>query len=575
MNRRTALSLIAGAAYAAPRSRVLPESARVTIRAEEDWYMHSAGVAVSGNEIVCTYRRSDEHIASYVEVWCCRSKDGGRSWTDHKLITKLGWEPDRACWVAPQLNRLADGTLALIIDRGEKTAKYDWPMLSQWQKPPRGMSNWLMLSKDGGRTWDGPRKIDDVGGEPGYIVELSNGDLVYTRTDSAATTAKKYPSMPWGPNYYRSTAVFSSNRGRTWDRTVAITDDPLVGDCEVGLVEYAPGKVLAATRIGDAGSALAQPSRFVMSGDLGRTWQKPVLAPFYGHRIYVRKLRDGRLFATFRNASGGTPATCALAWNADEKLPYQPQSFLWTEAVCSLRNGAMELKTGEGREQAAQFLLYPMEDDDSSLELEFELRVPEAAANACNVCAGAWIRFLPNRIELADRPSDGVNLDASKWRRYRIVNQQGRLRLWCDGEQRLDVAVNGVFTREVRFGNRSGRRSTAVAGTANNDQNTRRPLRGITYEANAGISQWRSFRASIRNRRDHSVEWNWTAKQGFPDQFRRDRIVVLEPNASFVAGDSGYSSWDELPDGSVVAVDYTGGVEGRRHPLLRAYRFRP
>src|SRR5262249_15612844 len=157
----------------------------------------------------------------------------------------------------------------------------------------RGMSNWLMTSRDGGRTWDGPRKIDDVGGEPGYISELSNGDWMYTRTDSAPTTAKKYPSMPWGANYYRSTAVFSSDRGKTWDRTVAITDDPLIGDCEVGVAEYARGKLIAVSRIGDAGSSLAQPSRFIYSNDYGRTWSKPQLSPIYGHRAYLRKLRDG------------------------------------------------------------------------------------------------------------------------------------------------------------------------------------------------------------------------------------------------------------------------------------------
>ena len=51
--------------------------------------------------------------------------------------------------------------------------------------------------------------------------------------------------------------------------------------------------------------------------------------------------------------------------------------------------------------------------------------------------------------------------------------------------------------------------------------------------------------------------------------------IVLERNATFITGDSGYSSWDELPDGNVVAVDYTGSRRGRRHPLLRAYRLRP
>ena len=112
-----------------------------------------------------------------------------------------------------------------------------------------------------------------------------------------------------------------------------------------------------------------------------------------------------------------------------------------------------------------------------------------------------------------------------------------------------------------------------MPGTEKNNQTDRQPLRGIRYEENSGISEWRSFTAHVRNRRDQSVDWTWSAKNGFPDQFRRDRIMVLERNGSFAGGDSGYSSWDQLPDGKIVAVDYTSGEEGRRHPMLRSYRF--
>lgn len=547
--------------------RELTAADRFTIRAEKDWYMHSAGVVALGDELVCTYRRSDEHIASEVEVWCARSKDGGRTWTDHKMITRLAWEPDKACWVAPQLNRTRDGRLLLIIDRGEKLSKFDWPMLSQWQMKDRGMSNWLMTSGDRGRTWSAPRKIDDVGGEPSYILELSNGTLVYTRTDSMPTTAKKFPAMPWGPNYYRSTAVFSDDGGKTWQRTVPLADDPLVGDCEVGVAEYAPGKLLAITRIGDAGSALGQPSRFVFSSDFGRSWSKPVLSPIYAHRPYVRPLQSGKLFVSFRNA-WGTTGTCAFVFDAEEKFGYQPNSMIWDESCCEIRNGAMEIRTREGRESAVEFTLYPVEDDDSAVEFEAELRVESAGRNGCLISAGAYVRFAPGRIELADAPETGFEIDATKWRKYRIVNAGRRLRIMVDGEQRLDAPVEKVFTRYVRFGNRSGvrdRKAYVASGT-------RQPLRGTLYEENAGVSFWRAMRVQVKNRRDHSIDWRWTPAEGYPDQFRRDRLIRLEKNGSFSHGDSGYSSWAQLPDGTVVVVDYTSGNPPAAHPVLRAYR---
>jgi hypothetical protein len=87
------------------------------------------------------------------------------------------------------------GKLLLLADKGKKLAPFDWPMLSQWQLPPRGMSNHLFTSADRGRTWDGPFLTDEVGGEHGYIIELSKGDLMYTRTDSHKRQKSSVPPL--------------------------------------------------------------------------------------------------------------------------------------------------------------------------------------------------------------------------------------------------------------------------------------------------------------------------------------------------------------------------------------------
>lgn len=114
------------------------------------------------------------------------------------------------------------------------------------------------------------------------------------------------------------------------------------------------------------------------------------------------------------------------------------------------------MRTQEGREHAVELTLYPLEDDDSSVELEAECRVEQAGPNACLISAGAWVRILPSRVELADRPADGFAIDATRWHKYRIVSSAGRLRVFVDGEARLDASTDKVFTRLVRFGNRSG-----------------------------------------------------------------------------------------------------------------------
>lgn len=567
MTRRSVLALAAAPmVQAAPAVREVPPGNRFNIRVEEGWYMHSVGLAAyPDGELVCTYRRSDEHIASVSEAWCCRSKDGGRTWTDHKLISRSAWDPDKACWVAPQLGQGRDGTLYLLIDRGQKKSKFDWPMLSAWQLPDRGMSNHLFVSKDRGKTWQGPTKTDNVGGEPSYIIELSNGDLMYTRTDAKATTAIKVPTLPWGANYYRSTAVFSSDRGKTWNRTSVLADDPLAGDCEVGICEYAPGKLLAISRIGDGGGRYGQPSRVFYSEDFGRSWSRPVMAPIYAQRAIVKPLRDGKLGVSFRNNSG-TTGTCFFTMDAKEKFGFQPNSTIWDEARCRLERQALEVRSAEGRESAVEFTFFPVEDDDSAVEFDVTMEVKQAARNGCNVCAGAWVRFLPDRVELADRPRDGFAIDATKRHRYRIVNREKRIRIEVDGKPMLDVGNDGVFTRQVRFGNRSGGRPQGER------KESRQPLRGTQYIDNAAHFLCQAMHVKVANRRDFSIDWRWTPGQGYPDQFYRDRVTRLEKNGSFAAGDSGYSSWAQHPDGTIVVADYTCGNPPAAHPFLRAYR---
>ena len=71
-----------------------------------------------------------------------RSHDGGRTWGGHRSLTERNvWQHD-AAWVAPQLSRLRDGRLVLIVDEGHRQSGHDWPKLTDWQRrPPRGMAN--------------------------------------------------------------------------------------------------------------------------------------------------------------------------------------------------------------------------------------------------------------------------------------------------------------------------------------------------------------------------------------------------------------------------------------------------
>lgn len=578
----TGLSLLWAATHAGQSAkrraamREIPDTQKFLIGNEtkgapdkKGWYHHSLGVVETPAGLVCTYRRTDAHTALISDIMAARSTDGGRTWTEHQLIAHSDVWNEGGLWVAPQLSKLRDGRLVIIADFGRRTTGQDWPMLVTWQKPNRGMSNHLFWSKDNGKTWDGPTKIDDVGGEPGYILELSDGTLVYPRTESRETDQIWNPPQPWGGNYYRNVAVFSDDGGKTWARTAIIADDPLQGDCETGLVELAPGKLLAVTRIGLGGGSLGQPSRFIFSDDKGKTWGRAELAPLYGQRPIIRKLQSGKLLVTYRN-SWGTPGTYAFAFAQNEKLSYQPSSFIWDDARTTIKDGQMTINTEEGRASGVIFALYPAQAPDSRVEIEAELRVEQAAPNGVHISAGCGVRFEPQRISLIDRPADGFDIDTTKWRKYRILREAGTISVYVDGELKLQKPTTGIETRLVRFGNRqSGPWFGALEQPEGLEQITGK--RPVPRFDNASVSHWRSVAVKVENRKDHSLDWRWTWRDGLPDQLRRDRIVRVDRNGSFAPGNSGYSGWTQMQDGRVVIVDYTNGFPAARIPFARAY----
>jgi hypothetical protein len=290
--------------------------------------------------------------------------------------------------------------------------------------------------------------------------------------------------------------------------------------------------------------------------------------PIYAHRPIVGKLRDGRMLVTYRNA-WGTPGSCIFVYRPEEAFEYQPNSFIWDEAVCRLEKNHLVLDTRDGTAGACEFTLYPVEDDESEVDFHAEVMVKAAAANSCLIAAGAWIRLRPDRIELADNPQHGFGIPPNRWVKLRILNHGPRIEILVDGARKLDVSTGGVHTRFVRFGNRSAARPARRA--EEQQREVKRPLAAQLYDQNAGVSLWRSIRVEVKNRRDHRISWSWSSRQGYPDQFRRDRVIRLERNGSFSAGNSGYSAWAQLPSGRVVVADYTSSNPPKPHPGLRAY----
>ncbi len=528
---------------------------------KDGWYYSVAGVAATKTGLVATYRRSDFHTAVSTDIMVTYSTDG-KNWSGHHSIAHGDVWNQKGVWIAPQLTALGDGRLVIICDWGNRTSQQDWPMLSQWQQDNRGMSNHLFWSHDDGKTWTGPHKIDDLGGEPGYITELENGNLIYTRTRSKKTDKLWDAPMPWGDIYYLNESVRSTDGGKTWEPPVIIADDPYFGDCEVGTVNLEGDKLLAITRVGMGGGAFKQPSRFVYSYDGGQSWENPQLSPIYAQRPIVRKLQSGKLLAVYRNR-WGTPGTYAFLFDPEEKFSYQPATFVYREETCTLEDGSMVIRTGDGLRNSFVLGFYPAQSPETTVQINAEIKVDRAESNGCVIGAGCWVSIEPDRVYLTLDPDKGFDIDASKWHKYEVIRRDSKLEILVDGKSRLRSSIKGLENRHVQIGNRhvSNFNFDDVEVGANDDWKM------------DSESHWRSLSVKVDNKEDYDIHWTWDVSKGYPDQFRRDRIVALELIADHFAH-TGYPAITQMDDGTIVIADYTVGGNGgepAEMPFLRSY----
>ena len=435
-------------------------------------------------------------------------------------------------------------------------------MLSSWQQSDRGMQNYLFWSRDDGRTWSEPVKVDDVGGEPSYITETERGTLIYTRTESKKTDLLWNPPPPWNDIYYFNSAVLSHDGGQTWGTVVPLADDPQHGDCEVGTVDLGDGRLMAVTRIGFGGGQYRNPSRIAYSHDDGKTWTGHRLSPFYAQRPIIRRMESGKILLHYRNR-WGTPANYAVLLDPHEELAYEPALYVYDENRCRLEEGMLTLRTDEGALNLVTYGFYPAHNPESRVIVEADLKVEYADIHACNIAAGCWIRIEPDRISLADDPETGFSLDTTVWRKYRFYRDGSVLKIFVDDKQMLETDVSEFLVRDVVVGNRQVK---AFNWNHIGDEED-------SGWGTSGISHWKSLRVSVENPNDYDIDWRWDPDSGYPDQFRRDRMIALDVIASS-PGHTGYGGSAQLEDGSIVIVDYTVGGNGgtpARMPFARAY----
>lgn len=238
-----------------------------------------------------------------------RSHDNGKSWTEPKTFFAHPW------------GGAQDPCMIQLRDRSLLCASYGWALaptnvFPKLKQPVFHHGNfsflggYLLRSKDGGASWQGPIIPPPCRGEiyldpfgkpiPAYnrgaMCEGKNGRIYWVVASNSALPPRKSETH----------LMISSDKGQTWKYSCPVGQDEKISFNETSLYETPKGDLVAFMRTADFDDHTA----IARSTDHGKTFQKWEDAGFQGHPHYALQLPDKRvlLIYGYRHAPFGIRA---------------------------------------------------------------------------------------------------------------------------------------------------------------------------------------------------------------------------------------------------------------------------
>jgi hypothetical protein len=264
------------------------------LRAAHTW--HPSLVHLGGGELVASFDIGEAVEALNYRTWLARSTDGGRTWSEPARL--LADAPGRRSVHTARIARMADGSLTAFGGR-------------MWRDDPEeGLVNranlgyvpmelFLLRSRDGGRSWEGPQAIEPPLAGPAFeichpLVELRDGRWLA-------------PTSTWrgwngdAPNGMKAVALVSHDRGRTWPEYLDVMDRYAEGviTWEQSLRQLGDGRLLAVAWWFNERTGRTEPTPYALSDD-GRRFSAPRPTGLRSQTAKLLVLPDDRILCLYR-----------------------------------------------------------------------------------------------------------------------------------------------------------------------------------------------------------------------------------------------------------------------------------
>jgi hypothetical protein len=264
------------------------------LRAVHAW--HPSLARLDDGELVTAFDLGQAVEALDYRTYLARSRDEGQTWTAPvRLFDDTVTRPSTH---SVRVGRVRDGTLVGFGGRYYR----DDPEAGLVNRANLGytaMDLILLDSRDGGRTWSGPRTIDPPLEGPAFetchrVIELADG-----RWLAPTSTWRGWEGR--APHGMQAIALVSHDRGRSWPEWISIIDEFAAGrvSWELGLTELADGRLLAVVWSYDERAGRSLPNRYAVSDD-GRTFSPPRDNGLVGETAKLLTLVDGRVLCLYR-----------------------------------------------------------------------------------------------------------------------------------------------------------------------------------------------------------------------------------------------------------------------------------